>query len=142
MSWKLLLARSRFVLKSLAAAPSGNANIKFRLQIHSSDSLVLKLADGTMMKLTTRNYSRPEQPFDIPVLASGVQEVDGRAVKYFIQPEAQPATRADLADFLKTLTSHGFRMIDPGVKQIGIYHGRVKLLDPYAVDAVDAVDKD
>ncbi|MBS1999168.1 MAG: hypothetical protein JSS86_22735, partial [Cyanobacteria bacterium SZAS LIN-2] len=98
------------------------------------DALVLRLADGNIMKLTTRTSSRPQEPFDMPVLSSGVREVDGRAVKYFIQPEAKPATMSDLADFLKVLTHHGYRMTDPGIAQIGIYEGQIKLLDPYAVD--------
>ncbi len=43
------------------------------------------------------------------------------------------SSRTILAMFLRILTDHGFRMIDRGISQIGIYQGQVKLLDPFAV---------
>lgn len=97
------------------------------------DAVVLKLEDGNILKITTRTTTRAEEPFDMPVLSSGYKSVDGRQVKYTIQPEAQPATRTHLGEFLQTLTRHGYRMTDPGISQIGLHDGLVKLLDPYAV---------
>ncbi len=97
------------------------------------DAVVLKLEDGNILKITTRTSTRAEEPFDMPVLSSGYKSVDGRQVKYTIQPEAQPATRTHLGEFLQTLTRHGYRMTDPGISQIGLHDGLVKLLDPYAV---------
>lgn len=97
------------------------------------DAVVLKLDDGNILKITTRTTTRPEEPFDMPVLSTGYKSVDGRQVKYTIQPEAQPATRTHLGEFLQTLTRHGYRMTDPGISQIGLHEGLVKLLDPYAV---------
>ncbi len=97
------------------------------------DAVVLKLADGNILKITTRTTTRAEEPFDMPVLLSGHKVVDGRQVKFTVQPEAQPATRAHLGEFLQTLTRHGYRMTDPGISQIGLHDGLVKLLDPYAV---------
>ncbi len=97
------------------------------------DAVVLKLADGNILKITTRTTTRAEEPFDMPVLSSGIKAVDGRQVRYSVQPEAGPATRTHLGEFLKTLTSHGYRMTDPGISQIGLHEGTVKLLDPYAV---------
>ena len=98
------------------------------------DAVVIKLVDGTIMKITTRTFIRSHEPFDIPVLDSGERVSDGRSVKYFIQPEAFPPTREDFVTFLKTLARQGFRMTDPGIDQIGIYQGQIFLLDPYAVD--------
>lgn len=98
-----------------------------------SDSVVLKLHDGSILKISSRTVTRALEPFDLPVLSSGATQADGRTIYYVIQPEAEPATLSDFAMFLRILTDHGFRMIDPGISQIGVYQGQVKLLDPFAV---------
>ncbi len=94
---------------------------------------MLKLQNGNILKISSRTITRALEPFDLPVLTSGTTQADGRTVYYVIQPEAEPATLNDLAIFLCILTDHGFRMTDPGISQIGIYQGQVKLLDPFAV---------
>lgn len=98
-----------------------------------SDSIVLKLQDGNILKISSRTLARELESFDMPVLTSGIRQAEGRTVYYVIQPEAGPAALSDFAMFLRILTDHGFRMIDPGISQIGIYQGQVKLLDPFAV---------
>jgi len=98
-----------------------------------SDSVVLKLQDGNILKISSHALTRALEPFDLPVLSSGTVQADGITIYYVIQPEAEPATFRDLAMFLRILTDHGFRMIDRGISQIGIYQGQVKLLDPFAV---------
>lgn len=98
-----------------------------------SDSVVLKLQDGNILKISSRTINRALEPFDLPVFTSGNMQADGITIYYVIQPEAEPARLSDFAIFLRILTDHGFRMTDPGISQIGIYQGQVKLLDPFAV---------
>mgnify|MGYP007040074879 CR=1 FL=1 len=98
-----------------------------------SDSVVLKLQDGNILKISSRTLTRALEPFDLPVLNSGTTQAEGSTIYYVIQPKAEPATLSDFAMFLRILTDHGFRMTDPGIAQIGICQGQVKLLDPFAV---------
>lgn len=98
-----------------------------------SDSLVIRLGDSNVLKLTTRTTMRVLEPFDLPVIDAGFKNVDNRRVSYVVQPFAEPATLDDFAQFLKTLTTYGYSMSDPGIAQIGVYKGEVKLLDQFAV---------
>jgi hypothetical protein len=98
-----------------------------------SDSVVLKLQDGNILKISSHTITRELEPFDLPMLTSGTMQAEGRTIYYVIQPEAEPAALSDFAMFLRILTDHGFRMTDPGISQIGIYQGQVKLLDSFAV---------
>lgn len=98
-----------------------------------SDAVVLKLQDGNILKVGSRANTREPESFDMPVLKSGTLEAEGRTVRYVVQPEAQPAKASDLGTFLATISGKGFRMTDPGISQIGLYEGQVKLLDPFAV---------
>jgi predicted NAD-dependent protein-ADP-ribosyltransferase YbiA (DUF1768 family) len=98
-----------------------------------SDHVVLRLADGNLLKITPREANRPREDFDMPVVEEGTRQADGRSVRYVVTPEAQPASHADLLPFLQQLAAQGFRMTDPGVQQLGKYNGETKLLDPFAV---------
>ena len=98
-----------------------------------SDSVVLKLEDGNILKISSRIVTRAFEPVDLRLLTAGIMRGDGRNIYYVIQPEAKPATLGDLSIFLRILADHGYRMTDPGISQIGIYKGQVRLLDPFAV---------
>lgn len=99
-----------------------------------SDSVVMKLADGNILKLTKEGELPPARSFDMPVLERGTALADQVRVNWFIQPEAKaPVAQADLMPFLQRIRQEGYRMIDPSLSNLGYYNGEVKLLDPWAV---------
>ncbi len=99
-----------------------------------SDSVVMKLTDGNMLKLTKEGELPPARSFDMPVVDKGTALADQITVNWFIQPEAKsPVAQADLMPFLQRIRQEGYRMIDPSLSNLGYYNGEVKLLDPWAV---------
>lgn len=104
-----------------------------RVVTAGSDHVVLKLADGNLLKITPRTLERERADFDMPVIKEGSKTADGRIVNFVVTPEAQPADASDLLPFLQELAGKGYKMTDPGVAQIGKYEGRTRLLDPFAV---------
>ena len=49
-----------------------------------SDSVVLKLQDGNILKISSRTVTRALEPFDLPVLTSGTMQADGRTIYYAV----------------------------------------------------------
>jgi hypothetical protein len=59
----------------------------------------------------------------------------GRDIQFFIQPKAQsPVPDAEVTKFMATAREHGYRFTDPKASNLGIYEGKVYLLDPWAVE--------
>ncbi len=99
-----------------------------------SDSVVMKLTDGNILKLTKEGELPPARSFDMPVVDKGTALADQITVNWFVQPEAKaPVAQADLMPFLQRIRQEGYRMIDPSLSNLGYYKGEVKLLDPWAV---------
>ncbi|MDR3615555.1 MAG: hypothetical protein P4L53_18490 [Candidatus Obscuribacterales bacterium] len=104
------------------------------------DSISLDLANGNILKLTTRTL--PEQrPFDMPVVDSGTRLVDHVDVNYLVQAKGDTnVSGAQYADFLRDLSKQGYWMSDPGVRNVAMHpeENRVVLVDPWAVERVNA----
>lgn len=99
-----------------------------------SDSVVMKLTDGNILKLTKEGELPPARSFDMPVVDKGTAMADRITVNWFVQPEAKsPVTQADLMPFLQRIRQEGYRMIDPSLSNLGYFQGEVRLLDPWAV---------
>ncbi len=98
------------------------------------DSVVLKLTDGNLLKMTMDGTLPPARNFDMPVLDKGTVMADQITVNWFVQPEAKtPVARAELMPFLEKVSQQGYVMTDPSLRNLGYYNGEVKLLDPWAV---------
>jgi predicted NAD-dependent protein-ADP-ribosyltransferase YbiA (DUF1768 family) len=104
------------------------------------DSISLDLANGNILKLTTR--ALPEQrSFDMPVVDSGTRNVDHVDVNYLVQPRGDTnVSNAQYADFMRDLSKQGYWMSDPGLRNVAMHpeENRVVLVDPWAVERVNA----
>jgi hypothetical protein len=100
-----------------------------------SDSVVLRLEDGNVLKITTREIASDigRRPFDLRMLEQGTCPVDGRRINYFIQPFARRAGPADLHAVGEVISRNGYYFTEPFLNQVGRYQDRPWLLDPWAV---------
>lgn len=100
------------------------------------DSIAIRLKTGDILKIGRRVL--PElagaRPFDLPILDRGCRFTrDGRAVRYFIQPEAMtPVREGEISPFTDRLWTCGYDFCDYAERQLGYFNGEVKLLDPFA----------
>lgn len=133
--------RSRHPLKAYIAAFKDFTRLAVALLPSGSDTVNLRLDGGGVLKIGTRPLP-PEvgqRSFDMPVLDRGsLQTPQGHAVFYYVQPEATPLPYEGYAAFLKRLAENGYRFVDPGLHQIGVYDGESRLLDPWSVERADA----
>jgi len=109
------------------------------------NSVALRLENGEVLKVGTDElapdvgdrFFLPEDggdPIDVPILARGTRILnDCYKIRYFIQPEVQPASEAAFADFIGRINKTRYRMREPFIDNVGLYDGRVMLIDPWAV---------
>src|SRR6185295_7067238 len=88
-----------------------------------ADSVVLRLEDGNVLKITTRDLPADlgNRAFDMPVLEQGSRLIDGRKVNYFVQPFAEMARPNDLHVIGQSVKASGFHFEEPFLNQIGRY---------------------
>ncbi len=102
-----------------------------------SDSIALKLEDGNVLKITTRDLPADlgSRPFDLPVLERGSKPVGigDISVNYFIQPFASKPKQGHLGMVADTISKSGYNFVEPFISQVGVYKGQAYLLDPFAV---------
>jgi hypothetical protein len=100
-----------------------------------SDCVVLRLEDGNVIKLTTREIGSDfgRRPFDLQILEQGSCPVDGRQINYFIQPFARRARPADPHAVGEVISRNAYYFTEPFLNQVGRYQDRPWLLDPWAV---------
>lgn len=102
-----------------------------------SDSIALKLEDGNVLKITTRDLPADlgQRPFDLPVLERGAKPVGvgDISVNYFVQPFADKPKPGHLQTVGDTISKSGYHFTEPFLNQIGVYKGQAYLLDPFAV---------
>lgn len=103
-----------------------------------SDSIVFRLENGNVLKLTQRNLTSGlgNRPFDLPILERGTRIVDGIRVSYFIQPFAEAVSPAVMPEFRRQLSSLGYEFTDARPNQLGSYAGSIRLLDYWAVQRI------
>lgn len=101
------------------------------------DSVALELVDGNVLKITNRRLDNVvgTRWFDLPMLEKGTRDAGGGLnLHYFVQPKAiTPVPEAMVTQFKADLAASGYRITDGGSNQLGLYEGKVKLLDPFAV---------
>jgi predicted NAD-dependent protein-ADP-ribosyltransferase YbiA (DUF1768 family) len=105
------------------------------------DSLGLNLANGDLLKITTRTLPEEVRPFDMPVKDSGSKQVDHVTVNYFVQPKGEPTvTDEQYADFVRDVARQGYWFSDIGARNTVNYpaENRVVLVDPFAVEKIPA----
>ncbi len=100
--------------------------------------VVFELCDGNILKLTNTRRLAPgmgERPFEIPILTRRKwPRPYGQDIIYFIQPRAEtPISDEQFAAFTAELARWNYRFSDPRRENVGIYRGRLTLLDPWAV---------
>lgn len=99
-----------------------------------SDSVMLRLVDGNVLKITQQNEIPAQRAWDVPVLEKGSVSADGHTLHWFVQPSVQsPIARADFAPFLRRIQADGYQMTDPSLHNLGYYKGEARLLDPFSV---------
>ena len=100
-----------------------------------SDSIALRLEDGNVLKITTRELPDDlgKRVFDMPVLEQGSRTLNGRQVNYFVQPFAEAARPTDLHIIGEAIQRSNYDFMEPFLNQVGRYQGRPWLLDPFAV---------
>jgi hypothetical protein len=104
------------------------------------ESLVFRLANGNILHITSLILT-PElgtRFFDLPMLAQGfVPSSGGINLFYFVQPEAKtPVSESEMRAFAREIEKSGWLFVDRNQRQLGIYQGETKLLDPFAVEAM------
>jgi hypothetical protein len=104
------------------------------------DSIVLKLENGHILHITNKLLT-PElgtRFFDLPMLDRGaVSSPGGIAIAYFVQPEAiTPVSEQAMRNFQHAIEAHGWMLSDRSQRQLGIFHGETKLLDPFAAERI------
>lgn len=101
------------------------------------DSVALELVDGNVLKITNRRLDNVvgTRWFDLPMLERGTRDAGGGLnLHYFVQPKAvTPVPEVMVNQFKADLAASGYRITDGGSNQVGLYEGKVKLLDPFAV---------
>ncbi len=122
-------------LKDYASAFEGFDRKVSKVIGGGSDSVVLRLQDGNVLKITTHELPPDlgKRVFDLPVLEQGSRMIDGRSINYFVQPYAQQARPADLHAIGESIKLSGYHFQEPFLNQVGRYQGRPFLLDPWAV---------
>jgi predicted NAD-dependent protein-ADP-ribosyltransferase YbiA (DUF1768 family) len=101
------------------------------------DSVVVRLEDGNILKLTQRTDLPQSRSFDLPVLDKGTVIADQITINWFVQPEAKvPIAAGDFMPFLQRIRQEGYRMTDPSDANLGYYNGETKLVDPFAVTRI------
>ncbi len=106
----------------------------------------LELVDGTILKISNRHRLLPEmglRSFDMPFLQKRQWPRDQeKDILYVIQPRADVSVSPDqLVDFKSLLQSLDYRFVDTGSGNLGIYQGRVVLIDPLAVIGLRSVSE-
>jgi hypothetical protein len=97
-------------------------------------SVVMRLVDGTILKVTGQPDLPRLRPCDIPRLAEGTATGQNCVINWFVQPAAEtPIRREDFMPFLRRIGDDGYRMIDPGYHNLGYYQSSTVLIDPFAV---------
>lgn len=122
-------------LKDYATAFDGFDRKVSKVLGGGTDSVVLRMQDGSVLKITTRELPADlgQRVFDLPVLEQGSRTVGGRQVNYFVQPFAEKAKAADLHAIGESVKASGYYFDEPFLNQVGRYNGRPWLLDPFAV---------
>lgn len=99
-----------------------------------SDSVVLRLENGSILKLSKQKTIPDPRPWAIPIIDQGIVQGHGHSMLWFIQPAGTPpVAEADFVAFLRRLRADGYRMVDPSLFNLAYYKGEVKLIDPFAV---------
>jgi hypothetical protein len=103
------------------------------------NSIVLRLENGNLFK--TSKLELPDEagtrPWDMPIIEKGIVQSARYSLVWYIQPEGEtPIADRDLMPFLKELRADGYRFTQPGLDQLAYYHGKVRLLDPFAVSKI------
>ena len=99
------------------------------------DSIVMRLEDGNILKITKQHNLPLPRAWDLPILESGTINRDRRSMLWFVQPEGKiPIAGKDLMPFLKRLRADGYRLTDPSLHNLAYYKGEVRLLDPFAAE--------
>lgn len=104
------------------------------------DSIVFKLDNGRVLHVTNKILT-PElgtRFFDLPMIERGaIESSGGQQVHYFVQPEAEtPVSERAMRDFQRRIEAHGWILSDRSQRQLGIFDGETKLLDPFAVERI------
>lgn len=106
-----------------------------------AECVVLGLYEGGVLKISRRELydDLGRRPFDAPVLEYGILsghdwEGSPMRIPYFVQPKVRmSATTKDADVFEAHLATLGYDFIDSGAHQIGFLHGRLVLVDLFAV---------
>lgn len=119
-----------------AAAMEGFPHEATSIKRVGSDVIAINLADGNMLKVTTRDLPTAQRDFDMPVVEQGTKTVGHVKVNYFVQPAGEPITDAQHADFVRDLASRGYWFSDVSKGNTMFYpaENRVVLVDPWAVE--------
>ena len=101
------------------------------------DSVVFGLSDGRVLHITNKILT-PEigtRFFDLPILERGAIDSPGNVwVHWFVQPEAlTPVSQTAMRQFQRAIEA-GWVLVDAHQRQLGIYEGVTRLLDPFAVE--------
>jgi hypothetical protein len=104
------------------------------------DSIVFKLDDGHVLHITNKIVT-PElgtRFFDLPMIERGaIDSSGGQQVHYFVQPGAEtPVSERAMRAFQRQIEAHGWMLSDRSQRQLGVFGGETKLLDPFAVERI------
>jgi hypothetical protein len=104
------------------------------------DSIVFKLADGHVLHITDKMVTSElgTRFFDLPMIERGaIDSPGGLQMHYFVQPEAEtPVSERAMREFQRRIEAQGWMLSDRSQRQLGIFGGETKLLDPFAVERI------
>ena len=127
-------------LSRYAAALNASRWLVTALIAVGADSIVFRLDNGHVLHITNKILT-PElgtRFFDLHMLERGsVASSGGQQVHYFVQPEAKtPVSERAMRDFQRRIEAHGWMLADRSQRQLGVFEGETKLLDPFAVERI------